>query len=98
MLVVDGEVNSRFDANGRSRHVRNGVGVDGEGVPVFAISDMPVSFGKFARLFRDALNCRNALYLDGSVSSLWDPAGNRMDSFSALGPLLVAFEAEGTPP
>jgi prepilin-type processing-associated H-X9-DG protein len=40
------------------------------------------------------LGCRNALYLDGSVSSLWDPAGNRMDSFAAIGPMLVAFAPE----
>jgi uncharacterized protein YigE (DUF2233 family) len=92
MLVVDGALNPRFSADGTSRYVRNGVGVDGAGVPVFVISDAPVSFGKFARLFRDALGCRNALYLDGSVSSLWDPANNRMDSFAGLGPMLVAFE------
>lgn len=91
MLVVDGQVNPRFDPDGRSRYVRNGVGVDGDGVPVFVISESPVSFGKFARLFAGPLGCRNALYLDGSVSSLWDLANNRMDSFSAIGPMLVAF-------
>jgi uncharacterized protein YigE (DUF2233 family) len=30
---------------------------------VFAISDSEVNFHSFARLFRDALNCRNALFL-----------------------------------
>jgi uncharacterized protein YigE (DUF2233 family) len=98
MLVIDGKMNSRFDPDGQSRYVRNGVGVDEEGVPVFAISDQPVSFGKFARLFRDALGCRNALYLDGSVSSLWDPANNRMDSFAAIGPMLVALTPERANP
>jgi uncharacterized protein YigE (DUF2233 family) len=92
MLVIDGKLNPRFDADGRSRYVRNGVGVDTTGVPVFAISDSPVSFGKFARLFQGPLGCRNALYLDGSVSSLWDPANGRMDSFAPIGPILVAFE------
>lgn len=92
MLVIAGKLNPRFSADGTSRYVRNGVGVDAQGIPVFAISDAPVSFGKFARLFRDALGCRDALYLDGSVSSLWDQANNRMDSFAGLGPMLVAFE------
>lgn len=32
----------------------------------FAISDGPVSFGRFARLFRDSLGCTNALFLDGA--------------------------------
>ena len=91
MLVIDGTVNPRFDADGRSRYVRNGVGVDGDGVPVFAISDTPVSFGKFARLFAGPLGCRNALYLDGAVSSLWDPANGRMDSLVPIGPMVVAI-------
>lgn len=91
MLVIDGAVNPRFSADGSSRYVRNGVGIDREGVPVFAISDTPVSFGRFARLFAGPLGCRNALYLDGLVSSLWDPANGRMDSLVPIGPMIVAF-------
>ncbi|WP_426267351.1 phosphodiester glycosidase family protein [Sphingomonas sp. LHG3443-2] len=90
MLVIDGTVNPRFDADGRSRYVRNGVGVDGDGVAVLVISNAPVSFGKFARLFAGPLECRNALYLDGAVSSLWDPANGRMDSLVPIGPMIVA--------
>ncbi|UUR08618.1 phosphodiester glycosidase family protein [Sphingomonas glaciei] len=91
MLVIDGKLNPRFDADGRSRYVRNGVGVDAGGVAVFAISDAPVSFGKFARLFAGPLGCRNALYLDGAVSSLWDPANYRMDGLVPIGPMIVAI-------
>lgn len=93
MLVIDGKVNPRFDADGRSRYVRNGVGVDGDGVAVFVISNAPVSFGKFARLFAGPLKCRNALYLDGAVSSLWDPANGRMDSLVPIGPMIVAVDS-----
>jgi uncharacterized protein YigE (DUF2233 family) len=91
MLVIDGEVNPRFSQDGSSRYVRNGVGVDADGVAVFAISDTPVSFGRFARLFAGPLGCRNALYLDGSVSSLWDPANGRMDSLVPIGPMIVGL-------
>jgi len=94
MLLIDGKLHPRIEADGRSRFVRNAVGVDGHGVPLFAISEEAVSFGKLARLFRDRLGCRDALYLDGSVSSLWDPANHRMDNFSALGPLIVASRDE----
>lgn len=90
MLVIAGAVNPRFSADGMSRYVRNGVGIDADGAAVFAISDTPVSFGKFARLFAGPLSCRNALYLDGSVSSLWDPANGRMDSLVPVGPMIVA--------
>ena len=58
----------------------------------FAISDEPVSFGRFARLFRDALGCRNALFLDGAVSSLWDRPAGRRDTYSRLGPLVAVFD------
>ena len=58
----------------------------------FAISDEPVSFGRLARFFRDSLGCRNALYLDGGVSSLWDRPAGRRDSYSRLGPLVAVFE------
>ena len=89
MLVVDGKLHAKFDADGDSRLFRNGVGVSDESTAWFAISEGGVSFGKFARLFRDALGCPNALFLDGSVSSLWDPAAGRQDDVAALGPMIV---------
>ena len=89
MLVIDGELHPKFDHDGASRHIRNGVGVSAAGDAVFVISDAPVSFGKLARLFRDELGCGNALYLDGAVSALWAPALDRLDTGRALGPMVV---------
>ena len=48
-----------------------------------------MSFGKLARYYRDVLETPNALFLDGSVSQLWDPARDRIDSGPELGPLIV---------
>lgn len=59
-----------FEPDGASRYIRNGVGVDGQNRIVLAISRKPVSLGSFARLFRDELDCRNALFLDGAISTL----------------------------
>ena len=88
MLVIDGRIHPKITADGPSRKLRNGVGVrDGETV-VFAISDGPVSFGAFARLFRDALGCANALFLDGTVSSLFVRASGRQDTGYPMGPIL----------
>jgi hypothetical protein len=70
MLVIDGKINPRFDGNGPSRNIRNGTGVTTGGSVSIAISEEPVSFGVFARLFRDRLKCPNALYFDGSVSQV----------------------------
>ncbi len=76
MLVIDGLLHPRFEENGASRYIRNGVGVRADGTVVLAISRTVVSLGSFSRLFRDALACPNALFLDGAVSSLSD--GTRM--------------------
>ena len=97
MLVIDGKLHPKFEQDGLSRLIRNGVGVRA-GRAVFVISNDPVSLGKFARFFRDALKTPNALYFEGSVSSLWDPANGRQDSHSLLGPIIVAFKpAESAP-
>jgi uncharacterized protein YigE (DUF2233 family) len=93
MLVIDGRIHPKFDPDGESRNIRNGVGIAPDGTPVFVISDDPVSFGKFARLFRDTLKARNALYFDGAVSSLWSPADGRQDSRAPLGPMVVVFRS-----
>jgi uncharacterized protein YigE (DUF2233 family) len=45
--------------------------------------------GKLARFYRDVLNVENALFLDGTVSQLWDPAKDRIDSGIPVGPLIV---------
>lgn len=92
MLVIDGALHPRFDDNGTSLRVRNGVGVDGAGRALFAISAQAVSFGRFARLFRDRLGCSNALFLDGSVSRLWDARGGRLDAGVPVGPLLAVLD------
>ena len=89
MLVIAGTLHPQIAADGPSRYVRNAVGIDASGKAHFIISDQPVSFGVMARLFRDRLGCPDALYLDGSVSALWDPARGRIDSTVPLGPLLV---------
>lgn len=92
MLVLDGELHPNFSANGESRVVRDGVGVRSDHDAYFVISAGPVSFGRFARFFRDHLHCSNALFLDGAVSSLWAPSLNRMDRGAALGPMLMVLD------
>ena len=97
MLVIDGKLHPRLDRDGPSRLVRNGVGVHDHRTAYFVISEGGVSFGRFARFFRDALGCRNALFLDGSVSSLWDPGVGRRDPATRLGPLIVVLRTRSQP-
>jgi uncharacterized protein YigE (DUF2233 family) len=55
---------------------------------IFVNSEEPVNFHEFARLFRDQLDCPNALFLDGTVSSLHALELKRSDFRMDLGPLI----------
>jgi uncharacterized protein YigE (DUF2233 family) len=98
MLVIAGKLHPAFDHDGSSRHIRNGVGIAPDGRARFVISEDAVSLGKFARFFRDRLKCRNALFFDGAVSALWDPANHRRDVTVPLGPIVVAFKPAASEP
>lgn len=88
LLVDRGRLHPAIAKNGVSLAIRNGVGICGPDAR-FVISDDPVSFGRFARFFRDGLGCWDALYLDGAVSSLWAPGLRRRDGRTGLGPLVL---------
>ena len=90
MLVIEGKLHPRFSANGPSLKIRNGVGIRDAQTVVFAISNEGVSFGDFGRLFRDQLGCANALFLDGSISSLYAPSIGRSDQLWPVGPIVSA--------
>ncbi|MEY9163203.1 uncharacterized protein YigE (DUF2233 family) [Sinorhizobium fredii] len=89
MLVIDGALHPRFLPDSDSLKTRNGVGVTKSGEVVFAVSKRPVRFHDFATLFRDPLGCPNALFLDGTISSLYAPEINRHDRLFPLGPIIA---------
>lgn len=92
MLVINGNIHPGFSPAGTSVKRRNGVGVRDDGQVVFAISETPVNFYGFARLFRDELGTKNALFFDGTVSSLYSPDLARDDGAYPLGPIVAAVK------
>ncbi len=88
MLVVNGTIHPKISPAGTSAKIRNGVCVNDGTKVEFVISDGPVTFNDFATFFRDALACKNALFLDGSVSSLLSPELGRSDFLARLGPIV----------
>lgn len=89
MLVIDGALHPRFIKDGDSRYIRNGVGVSDDGrTAYFVISNQPVNFYDFGRLFRDELKLRNALYLDGKISRLLAQDLGRRDFGFPMGPMV----------
>jgi uncharacterized protein YigE (DUF2233 family) len=76
MLVIDGQLNNQFVDDSSSMKWRSGVCARTPHEVVFAVSTAPVNFHTFARLFRDQIGCRDALYLDGTISQFYiDGAG-----------------------
>lgn len=91
MLVIDGRTHPRIKPGSASRKIRNGVGLRDPHTLVFAISQEPVTFWEFAQLFRLGLSARNALFLDGGISSLYAPAMRQFDSVYPMGPIIAAY-------
>lgn len=87
LLLRHGVLHPALIPNSDSRKIRNGVGVSGH-TAIFVLSETPVNFYDFALYFRDVLHCRDALYLDGTVSALYSKALRRNDFVRELGPIL----------
>jgi uncharacterized protein YigE (DUF2233 family) len=92
LLVRGGRLHPAFNPGSASRLYRNGVGVPSPDLALFVISEAPVNFYEFATLFRDKLSCPNALFLDGTISSLHAPQLKRSDFRMDLGPIIAVYE------
>jgi uncharacterized protein YigE (DUF2233 family) len=89
MLVIDGKIHPKFNKGSSNTNIRSGVGITRDHQVVFVISDRPVNFYDFATLFKEALHCDNALYLDGAISQMYLPNSNRTDLGGDFGPILA---------
>jgi uncharacterized protein YigE (DUF2233 family) len=95
MLVIDGAIHPAFIANSKDLKPRDGVGVKSPTEVYFVISRGSVSFYDFARFFRDALHCGNALFLDGGTApGLYAPELGRNDppSHGGYGPIIAVVK------
>lgn len=85
ILLRNGQINSAFTPGSDNRVVRNAVCVITAREIALVKSRTPINFHDFARQLRDKLGCRDALYLDGSVSQLYPfDKGNSGPNFAAM--------------
>ncbi|MBN6539051.1 phosphodiester glycosidase family protein [Acinetobacter pittii] len=87
MLIIDGKINSLFLPDSQSKKIRNGVGIQNNKL-YFVISKNRVNFYNFAEFFQKNLKVEQALYLDGSISSLYVQKNNRNDQQFQMGPIV----------
>ncbi|MCG8603213.1 MAG: phosphodiester glycosidase family protein, partial [Verrucomicrobiales bacterium] len=76
LLVERGKIHPVLTKDSTSERYRNGVGVTKSGKVVFVCSVLNRETGmsnlyNFAEMFRDKLDCPNALYLDGDISYIF---------------------------
>lgn len=95
LLLFNDTIHPSFRLGSSSLHIRNGVGVlegSGRKMIAFVISESRVNFFDLALVYKYILNCKNALYLDGSVSRMYytDKKGNVLfgDLKGDLGPVI----------
>jgi uncharacterized protein YigE (DUF2233 family) len=92
MLLINGAINAQFDPRSENRKVRSAVGVGRSGEVVFVLSESPVTFYELATLYRDRLDCPNALYLDGTISRFMVPSIDASDSNESFAGMFVVAE------
>lgn len=88
LLVSAGRIHPALNPAGPSKYVRNGVGIRADGTVVFAMARDPVNLYTFATIFRDALRCPDALYLDGAISQFY-VAGDPPDAAGQFAGILA---------
>lgn len=100
MLVHNNKIHKLFTPKSKNVNIRNGVGVmtNAKGVQkiIFVISEDPVSFHEMATVFKDYLHCKEALYLDGTVSRYYFNNNKKvfgaLDNGQRLGPIFGVFK------
>lgn len=71
MLVINGELHPAFQKGSKNLHIRNAVGILPDGKLLFVLSKEKINFYDLATFFKNQ-GCKNALYLDGYVSRVYD--------------------------
>lgn len=95
LLLYQGKINPLFKANSTSRVIRNAVAVVSSHQAKFIITEQPVNFYELASFCKNILGVQDALYLDGTISSLYLPALKRADDHRLLGPIIGVVEKTG---
>ena len=92
MLLINEKVHPIFTEGSTNLNTRNGVGVISKHEIVFVISQKEVNLFDFAMLFKEKLNCKNALYLDGFVSRAYIPKLDRKNLDGNFGVMIGVFK------
>lgn len=88
MLLIDGNIHSKFRKGSSNLNIRNGVGILSNGNILFAMSKEEINFYDLATFFKQK-GCKNALYLDGFVSKVYLPSQNWQQTDGIFGVIIA---------
>lgn len=88
MLLIDGQIHSKFKKESSNLNIRNGVGILPNGNILFAMSKEEINFYDLATFFKQK-GCKNALYLDGFVSKTYLPSQNCEQTNGTFGVIIA---------
>ncbi|MEO0584994.1 MAG: phosphodiester glycosidase family protein, partial [Bacteroidota bacterium] len=93
MMVIEGQINPKFNDGSPNRHIRNAVGVTRDNQVIFAISEERVTFFELSS-YMIQQGCTNVLYLDGAISQAYfSPLGlGSLQAGSRLGPIIAIMQ------
>ncbi len=98
LLVSGGAIHPGFTPGSPNCRLRSGIGVSSDGTVYLVISNGAVNFHDFATFFKEQLNCPDALYLDGTISSLYAPSLGRLEGSKERYAGILGVLLKQTPP
>ena len=71
LLVKDGVINKKTGKDSKSSKIRSAVGITKENKVFFLMSSEGINFYNFSKYALDNLECRDLLFLDGTISKMY---------------------------
>ena len=95
LLVYNNQIHQAFTQSSANKYVRNAIGIienDNSSNIVIVISNKPVNFFDFALFFKEFLKCKEALYLDGHISTMYLPDLDRYQTGQSYGTIIYSLK------
>ncbi len=81
-LVLENAIHPAFNEGSNNKRIRNGIGIDDVGHLHFILTKDEINLFDFASIFKNDFKCKNALYLDGVISEMYNKKMGKTVGFS----------------
>ena len=92
LLIENGVINKKIGKDSKSLKIRSAVGIDKANKVFFLMSSEMINFYDFSKYALDKLNCKELLFLDGTISKMYFAEENKIPEQDY--PFVVIITAE----